>query len=299
MRHLAFVPTLVLATLGLMLAGCGSADAPSAVTRPEALAAHALPAGLPAIFASPNADADAAALYDQAFAFYQSHRYELRSDPLPAALADEFTRLMVKAMQAGKVRQGFLDDTLSIEPGIWPKKDSALVAGPTPILMRAAQLHEQGKTKEAMLAAQSVWALGQRAFQNNQTLAIRRLGLELMQESGNAIAGIDRTIDLLAWSKAIKGVNKAWDDKTQVVWSVTPHIGDLLNIARNDQDPTFRVAATLWLAVAKFSPRTPGNLRAINAQIARAKTDADPTVAKAGAAAEAFTVEQLRKINLP
>jgi len=96
---------------------------------------------------------------------------------------------------------------------------------------------------------------------------------------------------------ALKKVADAWVPKVgKILKSLRPQIGDLINIARNDKDLTFRVEATLQLGVVKFNPKTRGNLKAITSAIEDAKASEDPAISAAGNAAEAFTKEEMRKL---
>jgi hypothetical protein len=102
---------------------------------------------------------------------------------------------------------------------------------------------------------------------------------------------------LCAWSGAINKITTNWDGKIQLIQAVHQPKGDLMNIAKNDQDPTFRVAATAWLGVAKYNPGSRANEKAINALIANGLKSDDPDIASAAQAANDFTRDELRKLH--
>jgi len=83
----------------------------------------------------------------------------------------------------------------------------------------------------------------------------------------------------------------------RTIMGTDPHVGDLLNVAKNDEDRTFRIAATLQLGIAKFTDGNPGNRSAINAYLGEAKQSDDPMLAEAAAAADALTLEDFRTLR--
>ncbi len=291
--------------LGLLgfFAYWGVADPPTAATSPVHLEKMVLPTDLSPIFIPSAPQGDAARVYDRVLDLYQDHRDTfMTEDYPPTSLTNAMVSLMIEAMQQEKVKQGFLDDHIPVQPGATPDFQEALEAIPELVLIRADEMYREGNTALAISATRAVWALGQRAFQNNQRLYNRAQGLTIMLDAGEKLLSWiseSRAADsdnVRQWMKTIHETDKVWRTKYELTARLRPHIGDLLNIARNDNDISFRVAATLQLGVAKFNPGGRGNRRVILSTIEQAKSSSDPLVVQAGIAAARMTPEQLRKI---
>ncbi len=83
----------------------------------------------------------------------------------------------------------------------------------------------------------------------------------------------------------------------EIVKNLRAHVADTVNIARNDEDLTFRVAATLNLGVLKFSPGSKGNDRLIKQTLDELKNDPNPLVAEAAAKAQAVSREEMNRMR--
>jgi hypothetical protein len=302
MRLGIFISIGIVLLLGLIILvmSSSSPDGPTRRTRPERLGAASL-SNLPAMFTATEPGADAGRRYEAALQYYLSHQTSLQRDPKDAQTA-ELTELLVSAMEAAQVPKGLLDDFVSLKPGETPSFDDALEAIPSAVLARAEKLREQGKHDAALVAARSVWALGQRLFQNSVLLFNRRNGLVMMMSAGETLFHLADRIDggaeaIKAWSAELTKINDQWQEKIEVVAVVRPHIGDLLQLARYDQDLTFRVEATKQMAIAKFNPGHRGNQKAIEAYLAEAQDSPDKLVVDAAKVAQAFTVEELRRMK--
>ena len=77
----------------------------------------------------------------------------------------------------------------------------------------------------------------------------------------------------------------------------SPQIGDLINVARYDQDPTFRIAATIKLGIAKFYAGTSSNRLAIQKAIQEARKDSDPLIREAAKLADTTTKQEARRAH--
>ncbi len=281
-------------------------DSPTAATAPEQLQKATLPPKLPAIFQSEDAAGDAGAAYDEVFKFYVNDIAEYKDQPIPATASDKLINLLGEAMRAGKMRDSYLDELVPMQMGldVRPEYGSALELGGIPriVLTRAEELKKAGDDAKVLYACRALWALGQRAFENNVRLENRQAGLSIMLSAGTemyGVAGLQPGLGacLEIWAAALRKVQDAWNTKIQTIHNVRPQIGDLINIARHDQDGTFRIEATRWLGIAKFIPRHSGNARAIAAAIEAAKSDPDVRVVEAGKAAEAFTIDEFHRFR--
>ncbi len=276
-------------------------DPPTRATAPEKLAAAPLPADLPPIFEPDEPDADAAALYEKAMDLYNDHPALAGKNP-PTALARQTTDLLIRAMNAGNVTPGFLDAYLDVDHGAQPRFGEALEGVAIVGLDRAQQLVEQGDTAGAIAANCAVWALGQRAFEDNTLLYNRFTGLQLMQMAGQQLFTLTDhdSVDvdaLMQWGEQLQSRSTLWSEKLGIVQSPSPKPADLVNIALHDGDRTFRIAAMLHLGVAKFNPGHRGNLRAIQSAIDTGRRDPDPLIAEAAGRADALTKDGLHRIR--
>ncbi len=172
------------------------------------------------------------------------------------------------------------------------------------LIDEAYRLHNQaGQPEEARETVLAVWALGQRGFENNVRMFNRLPGLTMMGTAEQwlmSVAKKDAALDvkvLSAWAAAIKDVQTAWRPKLQVILNIDPPIGDLINIAQHDKDRTFRIAATQRLGIAKFTGNSDADQQAAKDAIASLKKSDDALVAEAAQAADALTLQQLKRIH--
>lgn len=275
-------------------------DNPTRKTAPQQLEALKLPADLPAMVPTPTeGSGDARAIYQELFTYYTANAKQIEGRNPPTRYANTLTDLLVKAAQAPMNSGGFFDDQVPAAPGSRPAFGAALEVAPAVVLNHALEGKSDENTRKV---AHAVWIAGQRAFEQGKHIYIRREGLNMMQLAGSALYRVSQddaavVKDLQAWSQAINRIAGAWDEKIQMIQSVRQPIGDLLNIAANDQDPSFRASATAWLGVAKFNPGHRGNEKAIVRLIEKNKADDNAMIAQAAAAADAFTREDLRKLH--
>ncbi len=280
----------------------GLPDEPTAATSPKTLEKLELPTGLSSLSSTQKPNEDATEIYDQAFALYQKHHEAFAEDTPPLRWSDPLTELLVEAMHRGKVKNGFLDGHIPVQPGARAQYEDALETIPGVVLQRAYQLYEEGDPARAVEVAKAVWVLGRRAFESNVRLYNRSTGLVVMIDSGQMLHAWAQEVDSLdpdaiaAWANGLNELERTFRKKEELIKGHEPHVGDLLNIARNDQDPTFRVAAILKLGVVKFNPGNRGNARVIDQTLDRSANDPDPLIAKAAQAAQAVTEDQLHRI---
>lgn len=280
----------------------GKLDEPTQRTAPDKLVAVTLPADPPALQVAEPTGGDAAALYEQAFQFYRAHEAELSQSPPPADPVESLLGLLDAAARMAAVEAGFLDRSIPVAMGVAPVFGDALESICLLALQEADRRAEAQDMRGAVGIATSVWSLGRRAFEHNVRLYNRIQGLQMMDEAlvrlmvwaepaGLSTEGFD------ALAAALPEIQAAWEPKLRIVAGTDPPIGDLLNLARHDQDRTFRVAAMLRLGVARFNPGSRANLRAINAAIEDGQLDDDELVAAAADWSAALTLDEMKRLR--
>lgn len=287
----------------------GFPEPPTMATSPDKLAVQTLAADLPVVFESPNRGHEATNYYEQALRYYADHRIELSTEPPGATAADEIGALLVKAMRCTEVQEGFLDTHIPVKPGGKPDFEDALEVMPWAVVWRAGLLYEAGQTELAMDYLLAVWVFGERVMRHNVRLYNRWQGLEIVMtatetllswqhnregsESGLTEAAADAATQ---WFNAAQAVDKVWGAKYELLAMSKPQVGDLINIARYDQDVSFRIEAVLRLGMAKFNPGSRGNRRAIHETIEAAQSEDHPVLAEAGRTSGALTRDEFHRI---
>jgi len=298
---ISLVLLLILSLLGLF-AFWGISDTASTTTNQKHLAKMSLPTDLGPLFVSNNPSGDTVAIYEKILDLYRENNEVWYDDTSPTELNNKLIQLLIEAMQCERVQDGFLDKHIAVQPGATPDFDDALESIPGIALAWAEQMYDEGKVAHAISATRAVWALGQRAFQNNTRLYIRLQGLTIMLDAGDQllpwtsqVSGLSE-LQISEWMKVAHKIDQVWSDKYELIARLRPRIGDLLNIARHDEDTSFRVAAILKLGLTKFNPGGRGNKRVILDTIEDAKNHSDPLIIQAGIAAAAMTSEQMHKL---
>ena len=282
---------MVIAVVVLLAARSG-ADAPTSNSSPANLALMKFDGASP-LYESTNAGADATPIYRELFELYQRHSAVLDSDPpYPAAITSQVIELLINAMNAGSVSNGFLDEQVPMRPLAGPEFGAAIESVTIVALDHAAELYDRGDGAAADVTVRAVFALGHRAFERNVRLYPRWTGLQAMLNACANLAEEGTTIE--PWIKGLEKIEVAWDRKQRWLSLVRPHIGDLIRVARQDEDVTFRVRATLLLGYVKFAPGHRGNERAILDAIAELESDKQDLVRQAAEAAERFERHEIQ-----
>jgi hypothetical protein len=286
----------------------GVVDAPTPDTAPEKLAKQTLPADLTPLYDVTEPREDAKAIYYDAIAFYLQQRNRFGSSNPPRALVLELGSALVEASKAGRVSKPFLDERVEVSLVSDPDFGDALEAVPRVVLDEVDRVMEEGDLQTARTLASGVFAFGHRAFVHAERFYVRWIGLGTMQQALSSLYQIanerplierERRHEVLEpWAQAVDGLQKdVWTHKAQIVTGLEPQVGDLINIAKNDEDVSFRVRATLQLGVVKFNAGSVGNERGIKEAIEQLKEDENPLVAKAAEVAAQMTREDLRNVR--
>ncbi|MCE9591072.1 MAG: hypothetical protein K8S99_11165 [Planctomycetes bacterium] len=280
------------------------ADDGTRLTDDANLVKMTLPDNLSPVFVSEHPDAVANPLYQTVIQFYRDNRRAFGAgDNPPDNLSDELAKLLTDAMNAGRVSAPMFDSQFEMKPQGEAEFGDALEQVASITMTYASKLAEQKDEARALRIYMANWALGQRCFQYNTRLYPRQFGLSLMMEAGGLMSPLvekrpELTLSLPAWAAALKAIDAVWTPKDRnILAKLIPPVGDLLRVAEADQDISFRVEAVLMLGMAKFNPGTTGNLNAIKALIEKYKTDSDPMIAQAAAAADALTAREVQRMG--
>lgn len=146
---------------------------------------------------------------------------------------------------------------------------------------------------------------GKQVFEKNLRLKSRQRGLAIMRSALSTIGRINRAKyddgeinkdELTAannlvmdWNNAIKALEDTWNSKLKTIESVNqakaiPNIADLIKVANEDKDLTFRMFAALRLGYALYERGDMGNQTAIKEAIEALKSDSEKLVADAAGA---------------
>jgi hypothetical protein len=290
----------------LVAANSGAPDAPTADTAPDKLTAVALPADLPV--AIPANDRDATTAYRQAFAAVDEidrllKRGSAKDLKVQAAL-EHLADKMIDAASAGAVDEGFLERNMPLKPMARPENEKAIMSLGPLLLPHAVELYQQGNPARALLIAKAAFVFGHRAFAANRQLLPRFYGLALMQMALQLLADDPDQLQggkdtLQAWTTALREAHNLWEPKVRKILSLDANIGDLLRLARQDQDESFRIAAILRLGMQQHNARTGPNRSAIQDLLADLAQSGNPDESAAAKAAQAYSRDEYRTLGTP
>lgn len=275
---------------------------PTKATSADRLKAQTPPADAPILHTPADPDASADAIYEQAWQYFENHRSELTKDTVAGPVAQGWADLFVRAAAAGQVSPGFLDRQTPMTPAASSPIADALYHVGRVVLTRGQTLYDEGRKDEALQIGRAVWALGLRGYTKNVRIRPRFFSLFNMDMSLNALRDWLAEDDpdqkkIARWDDLIRGYNDVFNKKAEMLMTVSPNIGDVIRIARSDEDPTFRLEATLKLGVLQHAPRTRSNLKLMEQTFAANARDKHPAVAEAAKAAAGISVEQVQKMR--
>ena len=256
---------IVLIAVVTVIAMRGNAERSTTATSKQMLAVRDFK-GQPAVVEFAGGDASAA--FQDIVKFYEDNASILDGERIPAELSEQAIDVMIKFHQAGTVSGSFLDKTTPTVPHGTPSFGTAVQMVGLAASKRAGELHGRNDTaakERAVKAAKAVWAIGQNMFEKATRFPIRQQGLETMKTAGNEMFNWEDEGNLSdavgKWSEAILNYeNNFLKYKLDIVYGLSPNVGDLLNIAYEDQDISFRVEAVLAMGWVKYNPRTRGNV---------------------------------------
>lgn len=276
---------------------------PTPLTTPEMLKKRDF-AGLPVMYATGKDDATE--IYKQIVKLYEDNKDKFNQENPPGALCVQAGDLLIKAMKQGAVAADYLNAATPIKPRQGPAFQDAFLRASEAALGHVFQLWDRDPDSHAQRLEQlsrATWALGQQMFEKSHRLPVRAQGLELLKYAGSELfnmsedgSQLDR--DIRQWIDEFNEFDRDyWRPKVNLVYELTPNVADILRVATMDEDKSFRIEATLALGWLKFTVRTRADDEAIKEAIATLKQDENEHIAKAATAAEALTVEDLKKLN--
>ncbi|MGB0766633.1 MAG: hypothetical protein ACPGYV_02865, partial [Phycisphaeraceae bacterium] len=172
---------------------------------------------------------------------------------------------------AGQLADGFLDAKIPPKRFESPDLKQDLQVLGSAVRMQVDAHLEDVEFDAARAIAASYLKLGQQAFEKNTRLKSRQRGLAMMRSALSTMGRINRARyddgaigedelraandQIMDWNNAIKDVEDVWNSKLKVIESVNqaeriPNIADLVTVANEDKDATFRVFAARRLGYA-------------------------------------------------
>lgn len=291
-------------------------DQPTAASSSHNLQRFDLPDGLPAVYLPVSDPAQPAARTQPGYTFLAEACG--RAAPfLPGSEAQErvdhagyVCQALLFGLSSGAWADGFID--AQIAPGD-PFAESArqqflVVQMAVDACSKQHMAAEEFVQADALARAQ--FEFGRRVFTQNVRLRARQHGLGLMRaglqqarqvaQAMHAAEALDDaalaevTDDLQAWDDAIVRIESAWSAKLGVITSGRPNVADLVRIAEQDADRSFRVFATHQLGYARFERGEPGNQHLLTRAIQAARSSDDPLIAAAGEVSARLTRVQFQ-----
>ncbi|MFN3167606.1 MAG: hypothetical protein ACE37H_11135 [Phycisphaeraceae bacterium] len=282
----------------------GGADEGSGNITDTNLAEQKLPDGLPSFeLATNDQPADADALVKAG-----SEADRLSGGGIDLEEYVQLTQPVIDTMIAaagGSLEQGFIDKRTPAKRFESPEVKNAMIGLQKAVSEHIKLLIEQGQYNAAREIASAYHRLGKQMFEKNVRLKARQRGLLIMRSAvqnlgrigyeANADGVFDDTQykaitdDTGKWLEAIKQIDDTWNSKLKTTESINaekdlPNISDLVKIANEDKDRTFRVYAALRLGYAVYERGDPGNQEAINAALDKLENSDDKMVAEAAKA---------------
>lgn len=291
---------VVLFVMLLLLNRGEPATKPTAETGPDQLKLIALPGGASSVFKPARPEANGDALWHKALGHFDGHAQTLTSLPVPESAAKAWADLIAAAAEAGQVSERFLDQDTPLRAAAMGKHCDALQHAPVVVLTYGQTLFDQGKKEQAISLAREIWALGYHTYTRNLRLRERFLGLWCLANASDALKSWlegDEAVDMEKMDRQINDANKRFEGKFKLLMTVDPNRGDVIRLANHDEDPSFRAEAMLKLGVLKFNPGNKANEKLMMQTFAAGKADKNPHVAAAAAAAEALTLEEMKRMR--
>lgn len=282
----------------------GGADEGSGNITDTNLAEQKLPDGLPSFeLATSNETADADALIS---AGAEANR--LSGGGIDIDEYVELTQPVIKTLivaGSGSLEPGFIDKRTPAKRFESPEVKDAMIGLQKAVSEHIKLLIEQGQYNAAREIASAYHRLGKQMFEKNVRLKARQRGLLIMRSAAQNLGRIgyeanadgvfdDAQYKAIAddtgkWLEAVKQIDDTWNSKLKSTESINaemdlPNITDIVKIANEDKDRTFRVYAALRLGYALYERGDPGNQKAINAALDKLEKSDDKMVAEAAKA---------------
>ena len=269
------------------------------------LAVQSLPDNLSRFgLAATNEPADADALFDAANDANRWVRGGFNDPEKPIEGSQAVIQQLITA-GSGKLDSGFIDRQIPDKAFETPEVKQAVSSLASAVKLHIDYLIEEGDFDKANAIAAAYLAFGRQTFENNLRLKARQRGLLTMrsalQHLGKIAAAAEQDgaidedekkkviADVTKGLEAIQTVQDSWNSKLKSTESINakeglPNISDLVKIAKQDKDRTFRIWAARRLGYALFERGDTGNQAAINKALDELEMSDDNLVAAAAKA---------------
>lgn len=265
----------------------------------EVLEKQTLPASLPKLAELPSGGsvADLFSAIDANRNFLTAGGFAKEKEAAAPKIIDA-----LKNASGASMPKGLLDNRIPAQRFNSKEVDSDLRAISQAMKIYTKKCYDEGTFDQARQAAFAQVKLGKNMFENNVRLKSRQKGLSVMTSGLRKLGEIEynaqkdgeidqeemkaRNEKIMVWNDAVKKINDAWNAKLKTTEAPVkdkplPNISDIVLIANNDQDPTFRIWAARRLGYALYERGDPGNQVLIKQTIAELKASSDRAVAAA------------------
>ena len=263
--------------------------------------------------AAPSGAGNAADDYVRALAVARQREQEIAKvdagDSSAAGMAAMRKVASLVAAGAGKAK---LDYTFTHTPKTFevgyryqPAVDLQTVSGAMFILGRT--LYEAKEYAEAEKVLRDLFVMGWHLVQERAHVYVVRTGFGIQM---NALGGLrsvyrdwgpeysSKMSTVSAYIGEIITIERHFDVKQRICWSVDPKPGDVFHIIEKDQDRAWRVQAILSLGILKYRAEDRrGDMRMLGKLIDRFSSSSDPFEAAAAKAVKDLTREEFRRLG--
>lgn len=279
----------------------GSGDSASSSSSQANLEKQTLPDDMPTFgVTTGGGKADTAAFFmklDEVKGIMRAGGFEEEKKQKSKELYEEMKKLV-----AGKPWEGYIDSRIPDKQFMSDDVKQAMSVVGKAVGKMIEDHMEMGEFDQAREIAAVHLAFGKQVYDNNIRLKAREIGLATMRSSLSKMQQIitaelqedvitreewdKKNEQVLTAIKAIEQLEDRWQAKLENVDSVNqkegiPNIADLVAIANNDKDRTFRVWAALRLGYALYERGDPGNQKKINEALDALEQSDDALVASA------------------
>lgn len=299
--------------------GPGPSDTASGTINDATLEAQTLPPGLP-MFGTrqTTTDTDAMVLFNQ---IEEAERWVNGGINDPAEIVENSQGLAKELIALGEtpLKNGVMDERIPDKQFVTREFNLAMAT-----VSRGVQKHidyylEQGEYDKATKLAAAQLAFGRNLFENNLRYKVRAQGLGAMKDALRHLGKIAKEsqldgvmqeadfnamqADLQKWKEATDKIYQNWNKKVLAIEVVNPaknlpNVADMIRVAKEDKDPTWRVYAARRLGYARFERTDQSNKAAINAALDELEKSSDTQVAaaaKAGRSVQDAEYHELQK----
>ncbi len=271
----------------------------------KAMAVIALPEDLPELPLGPNTSGrEPREIYDQLIELYRSTpgQWRLGRVTVDTEQMRRAETLMIELSECGPFAAGFLDQqTPMVFSGSHPDALALISLISAMTVDRFAELREEERWNDAERLGLALTTVGRQLLASNTLIPNRILGLRTLAGGIDQLNLMASELNLTdpasvrAWQLAVNDTIKRLETKVGQLNRTQPHVGDVIHVARYDEDPAFRAHAVMTMAWVQYRPGTKGNLQAMRRAIKNGLQSETPSIREAAEYARDFTVEDVRR----